>query len=75
MGDINIVMDFFHGLDNGIYAGFKTEITNGLTAKSIIQPANLNVMYLLLNQWVKPVTRGNASGFVSTFHHKEEIRR
>jgi hypothetical protein len=25
-------------------------------------------MYLLANQWVKPVTRGNAAGFASTFH-------
>jgi hypothetical protein len=24
-------------------------------------------MYLLANQWVKPVTRGNATGFASTF--------
>ncbi len=68
MGDEDIAMDFFHGLDNAKYAGFKTEILNGLTAKSITQPANLNAMYLLANQWVKPVTRGNATGFASTFH-------
>ncbi len=68
MGDVDIAMDFFHGLDNTRYAGFKTEMLSGLIARSIAQPANLNVMYLLANQWVKPVTRGNAGGFASTFH-------
>jgi hypothetical protein len=68
MRDEDIVMDFFRGLDNARYTGFKTEILNGLTAKSIMQPANLNAMYLLANQWVKPVTRANAAGFASTFH-------
>ena len=67
MGDEDVAMVFFRGLDNARYAGFKTEILNGLTAKSITQPANLNAMYLLANQWVKPVTRGNAAGFASTF--------
>ena len=61
-------MDFFCGLDNARYAGFKTEILNGLTAKSIMQPANLNAMYLLANRWVKTVTRGNALGFANMFH-------
>jgi hypothetical protein len=69
MGDIDIAMDFFRGLDNGRYAGFKTEILNGLTAaKLITQPVNLNAMYLLANQWVKPVARGSAAGYANTFH-------
>jgi hypothetical protein len=55
------------GLDNARCAGFKTEILNGLTLKAIAQRENLNAMYLLANQWVKPVMRGNASGFSSTF--------
>ncbi len=60
-------MDFFRGLDNARYAGFKTYILNGLNSKAIEQPENLNAMYLLANQWVKPVGRGNATGFASTF--------
>jgi hypothetical protein len=68
MGDVDIAMDFFHGLDNRRYVSFKTEILNRLTAKSILQPANLNDMYLLANQWVKSVTKGNATGYASTFH-------
>lgn len=67
MNEADIAIDFFRGLDNAWYTGFKTEIFNRLTAKSITQPANLNVMYLLANQGVKLVTRGPA-GFVSTFH-------
>ncbi len=63
LDDKDVAMDFFRGLDNARYAGFKTEILNGLTSKAIKQPENLNAMYLLANQWVKPVTRGNAAGF------------
>ncbi len=48
MNDTDII-DFFRGLANAWYAGFKKEILNGLTAKSISQPANLNTMYLLAN--------------------------
>jgi hypothetical protein len=65
--DKDVMMDFFRGLDNARYAGFKTEILNGLTSKAIAQLENLNAMYLLANQWVKPVTRGNTAGFASTF--------
>jgi hypothetical protein len=68
MGDVDIAMNFFCGLENARYAAFKPEILNRFTAKSITQPANLHVVYLLANQWVKPVTRGNAVGFASTFH-------
>ncbi len=67
LDDKDVAMDFFRGLDNARYAGFKTEILNELTTKAIKQPENLNAMYLLANQWVKPVTRGNAAGFASTF--------
>ncbi len=36
IGDEDVAMDFFRGLDNARYAGFKTEILNGLTIKSIM---------------------------------------
>jgi hypothetical protein len=68
MGDDDIAMDFICRLDKRRLAGFNTEILNGLTMKSITQPVNLNKMYLLANQWVKPFARGNAAGFASTFH-------
>jgi hypothetical protein len=67
LDDKDVTMDFFQGLDNARYSGFKTKILNGLASKAIKQPKNLNVMYLLSNEWVKPVTRGNATGFTSTF--------
>jgi len=35
MNDADVAMDVFRGLDNARYAGFKAEILNGLTAKSI----------------------------------------
>jgi hypothetical protein len=68
MGDDYIAMHFICKLDNRRLEGFKTEILNGLTMKSIMQPVNLNEMYLLAKQLVKPFTRGNAAGFASTFH-------
>jgi hypothetical protein len=67
LDDKDVTMDFFQGLDNAIYAGFNTKILSRLTSKAIKQPENLNTMYLLANQWVKPVMRGNAAGFASTF--------
>ena len=35
MSDKDIAMDFFRGLDNARYAGFKKDILNSLTSKSI----------------------------------------
>jgi hypothetical protein len=56
MDDKDIAMDFFNGLDNVRYAAFKTETLNLLTSGAISQHENMNVMYLLANQWVKPKT-------------------
>lgn len=67
MGDIDIAMDFFRGLDNNRYGHFKTQIMNDLTSKAIEQPANLNEMYLLANQWLQVKTTTNAMGFGTTF--------
>jgi hypothetical protein len=58
-------MDFFDGLDNGRYAEFKKSILNGMTAGSVAQPASLNEMYLLANQWLK-TTGTTQSGLAST---------
>jgi hypothetical protein len=68
----NIAMDFFDGLNNGRYADFKKSILNGMTARSVTQPATLNEMYLLANQWLK--TTGTAqSGLASTFVTKLDM--
>ncbi len=58
-------MDFFDGLDNGRYAEFKKSILNRMTAGSVAQPASLNEMYLLANQWLK-TTGTTQSGLAST---------
>mmetsp|Transcript_9406 Transcript_9406/g.13614 ORF Transcript_9406/g.13614 Transcript_9406/m.13614 type:complete len:103 (-) Transcript_9406:187-495(-) len=60
-------MDFFHGLDNRRYASFKAEIINGLTAGSIVQPKDLNAMYLLANQWLK-TAKSHPTGLAATFN-------
>ena len=67
MGDVDIAMDFFKGLDNNRYEHFKTQIMNDLTSKAIEQLANLNEMYLLANQWLQVKMTTNATGFGTTF--------
>ncbi len=68
----DIAMDFFDGLDNGRYAEFKKSILNGMTAGSVTQPATLNEMYLLANQWLK-TTGVTQSGLASTFVTKLDM--
>ncbi len=61
----DIAMDFFRGLDNARYSTFKTDYINGLTSKAINPPKDLNEIYLLANQWLKPKATG--TGYASTF--------
>jgi hypothetical protein len=68
----DVAMDFFDGLDNGRYADFKKSILNGMTAGSVMQPATLNEMYLLANQWLK-TTGVTQSGLASTFATKLDM--
>ncbi len=65
LDDPDIAMDFFRGLDNTRYATFKTDYINGLTSKAIDPPKDLNKIYLLANQWLKP--KATTSSFASTF--------
>jgi len=67
MEDGDIAMDFFHGLDNARYVSFKPEIINALTAGSIVQPKDLNSMYLLTNQWLK-TAKSHPTGLAMTFN-------
>ena len=61
LSDEDIAMDFFRGLDNGRYSIFKTEIMILLTTNTLEQPKDLNSMYLLASQWLKPNTRSSSS--------------
>jgi hypothetical protein len=44
---------------------FKTEFLNGLTSGSIKKPKDLNTIFIMANQWLKP--KATTSGFASTF--------
>jgi hypothetical protein len=72
----DIAMDFFHGLDNARYSTFKTDYINGLTSKAINPLRDLNEIYLLANQWLKPKAAGSgyASTFDMTLDHPEDRR-
>jgi hypothetical protein len=50
-------MEIFRGLDNMRYAAFKMEIMNLLTTKTLTHPADLNAIFQLANQWLKPNTK------------------
>jgi hypothetical protein len=65
-------MDFFHGLDNGRYADFKVQYLNGLQVKSIAAPTELNTIFDLANNWLKPraLTGG---GYASTYATKVDF--
>jgi hypothetical protein len=47
-------MDFFHGLDNGRHADFKVQYLDRLQVKSIKAPQELNTVFNLHNNWLKP---------------------
>jgi len=68
----DVVMDFFDGLDNAIYADFKKSILNGMTTGSVTQPTTLNKMYLLANQWLKRMGT-TQSGLASMFVTKLDV--
>jgi hypothetical protein len=70
--ETDVAMDFFDGLENARYAEFKKSILNGMTAGSVTQPAMLNEMYLLANQWLK-TTGSTQSGLASTFVTKLDM--
>ncbi len=56
------------------YATFKTDYINGLTLKAINPPNELNKIYVLANQWLKPkvTTRRFASTFSMTLDMVDE---
>jgi hypothetical protein len=58
-------MDFFHGLDNGRYAAFKSNMLNGWAAEAFNPPGTINQIFRITATWVKPVPRGDGRTAVS----------
>jgi hypothetical protein len=72
--DEDQALDFFHGLDQGRYASFKTSMLNGWAMKAFDPPGTTNDIYRIAGAWVKPtakIDRGTAATFVTI---KEEAR-
>ncbi|MFN9979130.1 MAG: hypothetical protein ACK53Y_04415, partial [bacterium] len=63
------MMDFFDRLDNGRYANFKVQYLNGLQIKTITDPTDLNTVFNLANNWLKPKALPG-SGYASTYATK-----
>jgi hypothetical protein len=64
--DSDQAMDFFHGLDNGKYAEFKVQYLNGLQVGSIAAPRDLNTIFTVANNWLKPKALAGG-GYASTY--------
>jgi len=62
-------MDFFDRLDNGRYANFKVQYLNGLQIKTITDPTDLNTVFNLANNWLKPKALPGG-GYASTYAMK-----
>jgi hypothetical protein len=62
-------MDFFDGLDNGRYPDFKVQYLNGLQIKTITAPTDLNTVFNLANNWLKPKALPGG-GYASTYATK-----
>jgi hypothetical protein len=58
-------MDFFHVLDNGQYAVFKTNMLNGWAMGAFDPPYRVNQIYRIAATWVKPVPCGEGGTAVS----------
>jgi hypothetical protein len=77
MADKDIALDFFSGLDNARYSNFKADFLNGLTSQSIKAPKDLNAIYVLASQWVKPKGVGGGTGttFATTLDKVKRPRK
>jgi hypothetical protein len=67
-------LDFFHGLDQGRYASFKTSMLNWWATKAFDPPETTNDIYRIAGAWVKPTAKidgGTAATFVTI---EEEAR-
>jgi hypothetical protein len=67
-------LDFFHGLDQGRYAQFKTSMLNGWATKAFDPPETPNNIYRITGVWVKLTSKiegGTAVRFVTI---EEETR-
>jgi hypothetical protein len=50
-------LDFYHRLDQGRYATFKTSMLNGWARKAFDPPDTPNDIYRIAGSWVKPATK------------------
>ena len=67
-------MDFFHGLDNQLYAALKTSMMNRWATTAVKAPKTPNKVYHLAGNWIKQLTR-TESGYAATFIIIEEDAR
>jgi hypothetical protein len=67
-------LEFFHGLDQGRYATFKTSMLNGWATKAFDPPETTNNIYRIAGAWVKPTTKIEG-GMAATFVTIEEEAR
>jgi len=71
------VLDFFHGLDQGRYATFKTSMLNGWATKAFDPPDTPNDIYRIAGSWVKPATKikGGTGAMFVTIEEETKINK
>jgi hypothetical protein len=72
---VDQTMSFFHSLNNFMYAEFKVQFLNGLHIKNITAPTELNTIFNLANNWLKPKVvagGGYASTYATNVDHVEK---
>jgi hypothetical protein len=68
-------MDFFHGLDQGRYGVFKTNMLNGWATGAFDPPNTVNAIYRIAGTWVKPVPRGEGGSAVTYITIEEDAKQ
>jgi hypothetical protein len=68
-------MEFFHGLDQGRYAVFKTNMLNGWAAGAFNPPDTINKIFRIVGSWVKPVLRGEGGTAILYVMSEEDAKQ
>ncbi len=68
-------LDFFHGLDQGRYATFKTSMLNGWATKAFDPLQTVNDIYHIAGTWVRPSSKPDGGTVVMYVTIEEEAKR
>lgn len=68
-------LDFFHGLDHGKCAAFKSSMLNGWASKAFDSPEMVNKIYRAAENWVKPSSKPEGSAATCVTIEEDERQK